>query len=419
MENRAQRLRAATGNPVDRSYSLLPRTARQICGLTADRSLRDFARCFIEPLELRRLLDGLPPWITAASTAASWNATTLTVTGPVTITADPGTNGSTSEPIIQADGPAAQILVNYTTGGPTSGGSQPVPIHLGGLSLANGASMEVESAGSVRTTTNYYVLVLGTPGATTAPLFNIDPSSTLDLTDNDLIDLYGTGSSPFSTIQTDINQAADGGAWDQPGLTSSVAGDNPYLCGLGYAEASTLGFSTFDGITTGNDAVVVKYTLLGDADLLGEVGLGDYNAVLSHYGSGTDWTQGDFHYAGVTGYGDYDDVLSNYGDSVAATADLPTGLLVTPDTSSPQTTLHLSWQSPNDGGGSCTYTIYSGNDDGNGSELTPVDSNDITWTSATSCIVSGLAPGTLNYFSVYATNDSTQGHETGTQLVLR
>ena len=98
-----------------------------------------------------------------------------------------------------------------------------------------------------------------------------------------------------------------------PGITSSSARANTSTYGLGYALASTIGTTTFDGQAVSGNETIVKYTLLGDTQLRGAVGIGDYDTVLSNYGSGTDWSQGDFHYAGVVGIGDYDDVLSNYG----------------------------------------------------------------------------------------------------------
>jgi hypothetical protein len=253
----------------------------------------------------------LPTWLSLNS-QAQWNPTTqtLAVTGPSLITANP----ASSEPNITASG-ASALVTFFPTGG--AAGTQ---FDIGGLSLTNGATASVFSLGAARTSSNYDDLVIGASGDTAAPTFTIDATSTLNLADNDLIDLYGSGSSPYAAIQGDIDHAADGGAWDQTGLTSSVAAANSATYGLGYAEASSLPSpenTSFDGVTLGGNAVVVKYTLLGDTQLRGTVGLGDYNNVLSNYGNGTSWTQGDFHYGGVVGLGDYNDVLNNFGGSVA------------------------------------------------------------------------------------------------------
>ena len=145
--------------------------------------------------------------------------------------------------------------------------------------------------------------------AATSVLTDISNAGTLDLNNNDLIVL---DTAQYSTVKNLIVNAYDGGAWDQPGITSSSARTNSGSYGLGYAQASTIGSTNFDGQTF-TDAVLVKYTLLGDTQLRGTVGLGDYDTVLSNYGTPQDWSGGNFHYAGVVGLGDYDAVLTNYG----------------------------------------------------------------------------------------------------------
>jgi len=72
----------------------------------------------------------------------------------------------------------------------------------------------------------------------------------------------------------------------------------------------------------------VKYTLLGDTQLRGTVGIGDYNTVLNNYGTVQDWSGGDFHYGGVVGIGDYNDVLNNFG--LHASGNLAVGPTLSP-----------------------------------------------------------------------------------------
>ena len=248
----------------------------------------------------------LPAWLSPTS-LATWNASTqvLTVSGASTIIADPGTD----EPIIEASGSAAVVTID-----PTSG----TDIHLGGLSLTDGASATVTSLGAARSLTNYRLLVIGSPGATAAPMYTIDPTSTLDLADNDMAILYGSGTSPLSTVESELSEAYDNRAWDKPGLTSSIAKTSGGVTALGYGEASTLGLSTFDGLILGGNAVLVKYTLTGDAYLTGSVGLSDYNTVLSNFnGSGDLWTDGSFDYSGNVGLADYNAVISNFNQTLA------------------------------------------------------------------------------------------------------
>jgi hypothetical protein len=166
--------------------------------------------------------------------------------------------------------------------------------------------LNIDSAGAVTIADSP-----GNPGntAATSVVTDINDAGTLDLKNNDLIVLDTT---QYSTVKNLIVDADDGGAWDKPGITSSSARANSGSYGLGYAQASTIGSVSFDGQSF-SDAVLVKYTLLGDTQLRGTVGIGDYDAVLSNFGQPQDWSGGDFHYGGVVGIGDYDDVLSNYG----------------------------------------------------------------------------------------------------------
>jgi len=245
----------------------------------------------------------LPAWLSPSS-IATWNSVTgvLNVTGATSIIADPGS----AEPLIEASGAAAVITLN-----PTSG----TDIHIGGMILTDGASAVETSLGSARTVTNYHLLVIGTHG--TNPTFSLDSTSTLDLADNDMAILYGSGNSPLPAVSADLTQAYDSGTGDKPGLTSSVAKGSGGVTALGYGEASTLGLTTFDGLTLGGNAVLVKYTIVGDTLLRGSVGIGDYNTVLSDFGLSQGWTGGDFHYGGTVGIGDYNAVASNFGNTLA------------------------------------------------------------------------------------------------------
>jgi hypothetical protein len=247
-----------------------------------------------------RLWSALPAWLSPTS-VATWNTSThvLSVTGATSIISDPGSD----EPIVEANGSAAVITLD-----PASG----TDIHLGGLSLTNGASATVTSLGSARTVTNYRLLVIGVTGATAAPMFTIDSTSTLNLADNDMAILYGTGTIPQSNVSAYLTQACDGGAWNKAGRTSSGG-----VTALGYGEASALGLTTFDGVSLGGNAVLVKYTLVGDTQLRGSVGIGSYDTVLSNYGAAEGWMGGDSHYGGVVGISDFDAIESNYGKALA------------------------------------------------------------------------------------------------------
>src|SRR5690349_12616781 len=86
------------------------------------------------------------------------------------------------------------------------------------------------------------------------------PQVKLDLSDNDLIVDY-SGTSPLSTIKSQIITAYGSGTWTGNGVTSANAGSiaadsgNMHKTGLGYGEASAVlgisgsGTATFSGQT--------------------------------------------------------------------------------------------------------------------------------------------------------------------------
>jgi hypothetical protein len=146
--------------------------------------------------------------------------------------------------------------------------------------------------------------------ASVSVLTDLNNSGTLDLKNNSMIINDGT---QFVQLQSMMANAYDGGQWDQKGLTSSSAaaqyssanGTNAY--GLAYetgaeiaaarANAGISGAVTVDGQTVSSNAIAVKYTLVGDTTLTGQVGESDFLTVQSNLdGLNTDWSQGNFHY---------------------------------------------------------------------------------------------------------------------------
>ncbi len=350
------------------------------------------------------------------------------MTGPTIITADPGTD----EPIVDASGPSAIVSIDPASAALTD-------VHLGGLNLTNGASVVVDSLGAPRSLSVVTLLVLGTPDATAAPTFSIDSTSTLDLQDNDLAILYGTGTSPLPQVQeylqTGSNYDGDTGVfqWNGPGLISSVAAETGGATGLGYAEDSELtaisqahghaAVTMFDGQSLGSNAVLVRYTLLGDSTLAGTVDGADYNLVLAGFDNTGDWTQGNSHYGGTYSDGtftnddvggqDYSIVLNNYDNALSdfigsgVSAPAPTPLLTaTTDPSTPQTAIDLSWISTATSGTSAsqTYDLYRWAP--GDTSFTKLNSTPITATSYTdSNGIAGLTPGTQYFY--YLTVDGS------------
>jgi hypothetical protein len=165
--------------------------------------------------------------------------------------------------------------------------------------LGSGA-LNVPSAGTVK-------FIAGLPTATrVAAITPTTGGGTIDLTDNDLVIGPGT---PLSSVEPLIRNARHGGAWDQPGLTSSSAATNPAtglgaMSGLDYSGAS--GSPLFGGLSYAPDDTLVKYTWNGDTDFNGRVNFDDYvrtdNGFNNHLSG---WLNGDFDYNGQVNFDDY------------------------------------------------------------------------------------------------------------------
>jgi hypothetical protein len=145
---------------------------------------------------------------------------------------------------------------------------------------------------------------------------NFFPNGKMDVNQGAMVVDYDTGSpSPLGGIRDYIVAGFNGGSWNgNGGIGSSFAAGNPGF-GVGYAEASALGsipaiFGTVDG-----DAILVRTTRLGDADLSGAVNLDDFNRLAASFGtpSGAVWSQGDFNYNGAIDLGDFNLLAGNFG----------------------------------------------------------------------------------------------------------
>ena len=133
---------------------------------------------------------------------------------------------------------------------------------------------------------------------------NIASGGALDLNDDDAILDY-TGTSPLPRITQLLAEGYNGGTWNGNGITSAVAQSvalnaaNPNKTAIGFAEASALGVSSFDGQLVDSTAILLKYTLAGDANLDGKVHAQDCDDLASNYGKQSrTWLQGDFNYDG-------------------------------------------------------------------------------------------------------------------------
>ena len=137
------------------------------------------------------------------------------------------------------------------------------------------------------------------------------------------------GASPLQTIEGWIKAGggtkSDGSHYDWNGAggitSSSVGGDTLYkslgLRDNGFALWNRPAMTQVNGVPVAADAVVVKYTWMGDMDLDGKVTVKDYNQFIHYYFNNppTDditWMTGDFNYDGKINVQDYNMFIQGY-----------------------------------------------------------------------------------------------------------
>ena len=232
--------------------------------------------------------DGIPAWLDVASSAI-WNdaAQTLIVTGPTEIIGDPADSGD--HPIIHVDGSS----IRFNPGGD-------LQCHIAELNLSNFGTATIGSLGASRTASNHRVLVTDE--------LNIDGTSKLDITDNDVIVNY-TGSSPAGPIEASVATGYNvTGDWAGFGIVSSIAAnDGNFTVGVAENAALPAPFGTaqggplFTGIDVDLTTVLLKFTHRADINLDGLVTPDDSAIFGGNYDNNqpATWATGDLNYDGL------------------------------------------------------------------------------------------------------------------------
>jgi hypothetical protein len=217
---------------------------------------------------------------------------------PVTLTAGAGTTVSA----------VGTFLVGSTSSVTTAG-----TVSVGGVALAGNWTV---NGGSVTSTSLQLVgssVLNVTPTNALAPVLVktgnvlVGSSAKIDLHKNALqITPGGTTPTTLANVKTLIANGATGGITSAD-LTANTA--------LGYVLVSTPG--TFLGSPTAAGDILVRYTILGDADLSGNVNFDDLLALAANYnGSLKEWYQGDFTNDGNVNFDDLLKLAANYNQSV-------------------------------------------------------------------------------------------------------
>jgi hypothetical protein len=135
--------------------------------------------------------------------------------------------------------------------------------------------------------------------------------SRLIVVGGDLGTITGTN---VSGITGKVYSGFNNGAWNGPGIVSSIATANT---ALGVAAAGEVGITTFAGIPVAPNDVLVMYTLTGDADLNATVNFNDLVRLAQNYNTtGKSWWQGDFTYDTVVNFNDLVKLAQNYNGTM-------------------------------------------------------------------------------------------------------
>lgn len=126
------------------------------------------------------------------------------------------------------------------------------------------------------------------------------------------------GASPFNTIRSQVLAGRAGGAWTGNGITSTSAAANPGTTGVGYAEAAQIGLTSLDGQAVDATAILVRHTLLGDANLDRLVNIADFSVLAANFNVAGPWGRGDFNYDGSVGIADFSLLAANFNLSLPA-----------------------------------------------------------------------------------------------------
>jgi hypothetical protein len=145
-------------------------------------------------------------------------------------------------------------------------------------------------------------------GFTTSSIasLTINYGSELDITNNAI--QVGESADPLSMIVAMVNAGDDGGLWNGSGIVSSLAAGNPgRTVGLG-------DWTIIHTIPTGN--AEAKFTVPGDVNLDGTVGIADYTTAVNNFNLSAGYQGGDVDNQGIVDLTDITTIINDFGHSV-------------------------------------------------------------------------------------------------------
>ena len=242
-----------------------------------------------------RLLQSQQIGVTAASSGAAAETTVMTLnSGILNLNGNSETVGT-----MAVSGTGISAI--------TVGGAGKLNV-VNGLTVNDGATLEVTPGAT-----------LGGNGAIdTGPTLIIGASGKLDLKDNKLVTAGPVGSwdgTKYTGLQGEVGRAYDFGAWDLPGIYTSMPDAGPTVgkATIGVATGEQALFlaptetGVFGGQTINGTTAIAMYTWAGDVDLNGYVDAVDYGTIDQwiQFPGTTGYTNGDLNYDGVIDAVDY------------------------------------------------------------------------------------------------------------------
>lgn len=228
----------------------------------------------------------------------------LNVTGAVTLAAGKVMT-KTGAGVLNLTGPL--VMKSGSSAVVSAGELRALSITGGGLTVGTGA-----------------VVKLSGSGASGLSSLMLDGAAKLDLGGGGLVLDY-SDSSVLTTTLAQI-KSARGAGWMGNGIGSSSAAANSRAA-IGVGEAADVlhlasgETDMFLGQQVDATALLVRYTLLGDANLDGAVNFADLVQVAQHYGAPGGWSTGDFDYDGSVNFTDLVGLAQNYGEGLPAGAE--------------------------------------------------------------------------------------------------
>jgi hypothetical protein len=241
-----------------------------------------------DPMSLLPVMSSMtrpPSWLSASAGSRFdyVNHQLIIAAGTVTLTADAGASDTTLNVTVAA-GATASFSASQRFSALTIAGN--VAVTLGGNKTITTSGLSITGAGK------------------------------LDLADNDMVVRYTTaqaGTVP-AAIESLVKQGFNGGNWlGTTGITSSSAAADGRTA-LAVVDNAALGRTSFSGVTglTGRE-VLIKYTFCGDANLDGQVDIGDLGLLAGAWQQpGKGWFDGDFTYNDTVDIGDMGLLAGNW-----------------------------------------------------------------------------------------------------------